>query len=302
MESVFCIVFMILLGLQGTRVSEAPDTYLKRPASSWVMDLSHAQAKTRRAAAFALGKLGKHSLPYVNQLKSLLQSDADAGVREAAAGTLGELVSLAPTEIIGSLLASVGKENDLAVRRTLVLSIGKAGEAAAAAEPVLRQTLEQADAGLRRNAAWSLGQLGKTSSRAIDALIKALSDQETDVRSEAVAALGNLGTIASEAIGPMIKTLHDGEHQVVEQGVLALRKMGPVAVGSISSLLDIAEADKHAVSLRQSALITVETVWPTGHKENTSWNRLQGLARNAKDEMVKAAAQQAEKKIGAVRQ
>lgn len=302
MESVFCIVFMILLGPQRTGSAEPTDTYLKRSAASWVMDLGHAQAKTRRAAAFALGKLGKHSLQYVQQLKALLQNDSDASVRDATAGTLGELAALAPTEIAGSLLSAFNKEGDLSVRRTLALALGKAGEAAGAAEPALRQALEGADAGLRQHAAWSLGQLGKVSEPSIPALVKALSDPEAGVRAEAIGALGNLGILAAEVISPMIKTLQDSEVQVVEQGVLALRKMGPLAVEAISPLLAIVEADGQANTLRQSALITLETIWPTGHKEPASWSRLQALARNVKDEVVKTAAQQAEKKIGALRQ
>ena len=55
-------------------------------------------------------------------------------------------------------------------------------------------------------------------------------------------------------------------------------------------------------SLRQAALITIETIWPTGLKEPASWTRLQALAKSSGDEAVKATAQQAEKKVSVLRQ
>lgn len=304
-----CIVFLVLLfhqGIgqgtgQGAGPTDSADTYLKRNAASWVMDLNHAQAKVRRGAAFALGKLGKHSLPHLGKLKAQLFHDTDASVREALASTLGELAPLAAADIASSLIQSLGKEGDLSVRRSLVMAIGKAGEPAGGAEPLLRKALDDIDAGMRRSAAFALGQLGKASEPALPGLTRLLADKDGGVRAETAQALGNLGSLAQEAIPQLITLLGDADTQVQEQCILALRKMGPLASAGISSLLTIAESGKLDAGLRQAALITVETIWPTGLKEPASWMRLQTLASSANDDAVKATAVQAEKKISALR-
>lgn len=297
-----CVVFMILAWCQGSASSDPSETYLKRSAASWVQDLNHAQPKTRRAAAFALGKLGKHSLPHLAKMKSMVQSDTDAGVREALASTLGELAALAPTEIAATMIPAFTKETDVNVRRSMAIALGKAGEASAGAVPLLRKALEDADAGLRRNAAWALGHLGKASEPAIPQLIKTLTDTDAGVRAESAQALGNLGPVAEEAIPGLVKALNDGESQVQEQAILAVRKMGPLASSAIGSLLTIAESTKVETGQRQAAIISIEAVWPTGLKEPASWRRLQELAKGANEELVKATAQQAEKKVGILRQ
>ncbi|MFT3883552.1 MAG: HEAT repeat domain-containing protein, partial [Gemmatales bacterium] len=141
----------------------------------------------------------------------------------------------------------------------------------------------------------------KAAEPAIAALITALSDTEAGVRAEAAQALGNLGPTAEEAIPSLQRLLMDRDARVQEQAVVALRRMGPLAAASIASLLTVAESTKAETTLRQAALITIESIWPTGLKEPGSWNRLQALAQSEKDAAVKAAAQQAEKKIGTLR-
>lgn len=292
--------FCLLLGVQsGT--SALDEVYLKRTAASWSIDLEHSDAKTRRAAAFAMGKLGKHALPYVSTLKALLLQDQEISVRSACATSLGELGTLATGEIIPVVIHSFEKEKQISVRRALALALGKIGDQAAPAEPLLRKALSDSDAALRQNATWSLGQLGKASEPAIPALMTVLNDAEAGVRAEAAQALGNLGPLAEEAIPSLQRLLTDRDTRVQEQTVLALRRMGPLAASAIASLLTLAESTRTETTLRQAALITIESIWPTGLKEPASWNRLQALAQSEKDAEVKAAAQQAEKKIGPLR-
>ena len=156
------VLMILLLGQAGAPNRE--DIYLKRSAASWAMDLNHAEAKARRAAAFALGKLGKHAVPHVPQLKTLLLNDSDASVRGTIAGTLGELTSHAG-EIAGTLMPAFEKERDIVVRRALALALGKVGERAGAAETQLRKALDDPDPGLRQNAAWAWGNSAKRRSR-----------------------------------------------------------------------------------------------------------------------------------------
>lgn len=295
-------VLMILLGGLTGAIQDKEEMYLKRSAASWAMDLNHGDAKTRRAAGFALGKLGKQAIPFLAQLKALLMRDADPSVREAIASTLGELAPWAASETTSALGQAFEKETHIVVRRALALAIGKGGERSGIIEPQLRKALEHADAGLRQNAAWALGQLGKAAEPAIPRLITLLSDGDVGVRSEAAQALGNFGPPAQEAIPQLVRLLADSDARVQEQSVLALRKMGPLASSGISGLLQLAESSKVDVTIRQAALITLETIWPTGVKEPAAWLRLQKLARSADNDMVRATAKETEKKISVLRQ
>lgn len=294
------LIFLILLITQsGSPGSD--EMYLKRSAASWSSDLNHHDAKSRRAAAFALGKLGKHALPYLSGLKLVLQQDIEASVRAACATSLGELGPLAAMKIAPGLVQLFEREKDISVRRALALALGKVGEQAAPAEPMLRKTLDHNDAALRQNAAWALGQIGRAAEPSIARLMTALNDPEAGVRAEVAQALGNLGPLAEEAIPSLTRSLADQDSRVQEQSVIALRRMGPLAASSIASLLTLAESTKAETSLRQAALISIESIWPTGLKEPASWLRLQALAQSTKDDSVKATALHAEKKIRVLR-
>jgi HEAT repeat protein len=277
------------------------DSYLSRNAASWAGDLTHADASVRRAAAFALGKLGKHSLPHLTPLFKLLLEEKTPAVRLVVAGSLTDLGSLSPDEALQCYLKAWPLEKDLPIRRQLLQAMGKLGERAARAEPLLVQTLSDADGQARQQALWALGQLGKVQEATIFKISPFLTDADVRLRREAITALGNLGAQSQEVLLPMIKTLSDREAGVQEQAVLALRKLGPLASPSIAPLMTLAETRIAEPSLRQAALITMETVWPTGSKEPASWERLQALAKDADDEQVKKTAQQVEKKVAAIR-
>lgn len=295
-----------LLFLMGSSVLlcwQANDegTYLKRNAASWAGDLQHQDVRVRRAAAYALGKLNKHTLPYINSLNKVLLQDTDATVRASVANTLGELGGLAPTEVTAGLKQSMEKEKEVAVQRAVVLALGKQGQQAASVEAQIRAFLSHSDVNLRKNAAWTLGQLGPVAEASIPALIKAISDSDASVRAEAISSLGNLGTLAQDAIPGIVNGLSDKESLVQEQSILAIRKMGPAASAGISPLLSVAESDQKQITLRQAALVSLEAIWPTGHKDPASWQRLQALAQSSPSEL-QSTAQRTEKKISAIRQ
>src|SRR5581483_3269396 len=67
--------------------------FLGKSADAWERDLNSTIPKTRRHAAFALGKLGKHAASAVPTLKKIMREDHDARVREAAAYALGEIAT-----------------------------------------------------------------------------------------------------------------------------------------------------------------------------------------------------------------
>lgn len=277
------------------------DTYLSRTAASWAQDLHHSDPQVRRAAAFALGKLGKHSLPHLPVLYRLLLEEKTTAVRLIIATSLTELGPLSPDEAVGCYLQAWKQEKELAIRRQLLQALGKLGERSMRAEPQLVMAMEEKDVPLQQQALWALGQLGKVQEATVFKISQFLTEPDARLRREAVSALGNLGAQSQEVLVPMIKTLSDRDASVQEQGVLALRKLGPLASASIAPLLTLAESKLAEPPLRQAALITLETVWPTGAKEPASWERLQSLTSSADVDAVRQTAQQVEKKVAVLR-
>jgi HEAT repeat protein len=292
-------IFMLICG--GTVVLPDDDaTYLKRTASAWAGDLTHGEVKVRRAAAFALSKLGRHAVPELKHLEAALLKENDVPVRIAFATCLGELGPLASNDVLRVLVAAWKRESQPAVKSALATALGRLGVAAHSTEPLLVAALDDKHEGLRQQAVWALGQLGRLSEPTLLKLITLASATETSVRRELMTTLGNMGPAAAEAMPVLLSGLSDQDTSVQEQSILALRRLGPVAVKSIAPLLTVAENTKAEAGLRQAALLTLEAVWPTGHEDPLAWKRLQTLAQVAIPDAVRTSALQAQKKISGV--
>src|SRR5262249_40467311 len=148
--------------------------FLGKDPYHWIDQLKSKSPPARRAAAFALGKLG--TATYTHQgVKPLVErlggQENDAEVRDAAAYALGEIgmglrkrvrESGISWNVAGdALLQALREDKDKRVRRSAAYGIGGFGRAAAAARDSLRTALRDEAAGVRQNAAWALGQLGK---------------------------------------------------------------------------------------------------------------------------------------------
>jgi hypothetical protein len=80
------LVSAILCGLALVPAAQGQvGSYLGKDYFKWAAALSHKDASVRRSAAFALGKMGVGAQPAVGKLVKRLETDGDAGVREAAA-------------------------------------------------------------------------------------------------------------------------------------------------------------------------------------------------------------------------
>jgi HEAT repeat protein len=292
--------WLLCFGQSGCLVDE--EKYLQRTASSWAEDLLQSSPAKRRAAAFALGRLGVHALPHLSRLKQIAQQDPESSVRSAVATALGELGAFSASEIVPVLIAMMEKDKSPVVQRAAIMALGKLGDRAALAEPSLRSILKDADPGKRQNAALALGELGKAAVPAVPALTEALEDADANVRRDVVRSLGNLGALAQEAIPSLAKHLQDKNAQVQEDVVLVLRQFGPLAASALPSLLELAESQAQSVALRKSVLVTIEQVWPQGQKEPLAWKRLERIAQETKPQEVKQAANEALKKIAKLRE
>ncbi|HMF12504.1 MAG TPA: HEAT repeat domain-containing protein, partial [Gemmataceae bacterium] len=202
-------------------------TFLGKDPYRWIRQLENDSSSARRAAAFALGKLG--TATYTHQgtkplVDRLGEKEREAEVRDAAAYALGELgLSLrkyrresdtAWTASSGALLQAVGHDKDARVRRSAAYGIGGFGKTAAAARNSLRTALQDEAPSVRQNAAWALGQLGnEEAAETLRALSQAFTDADAQVRRDAAAAVGEIGRlrgakdepIANPAVGPLIE-------------------------------------------------------------------------------------------------
>ena len=175
-------------------------------ANVWITDLNSADARTRRNAAFALGRGGDKAKGCAAVLVELLNRESDPSVREAAVYALGEIGPVdykdIPQFVQSKALPAFTKAlRDTAnpkVRRSAAYALGRYGIQAAKARTDLEQALKDPDGTVRQNAAYALGRLGRAggAQETIKSLESRLSrSNETDelVRRDAANALNDLG-------------------------------------------------------------------------------------------------------------
>ena len=189
--------------------------FLDRPASAWVTDLSDKDPEVRRAAAFALGKIGAEgaTAAAVNGLTAAL-GDGDAGVRDFAASGLGDVLTAAGRtgqgywKQTGPALRTALKDEQPRVRRSAAYALGAFGPGAAAARDELITAAGDPSPIVRQNAAWALGRLGKEAGAdGVSQLRNLLKDDEPMVRRDALHALGEVGNpTAHPAVRAMLQT------------------------------------------------------------------------------------------------
>lgn len=218
----------------------------------WLLERAP-ETTVRRRAADALSQMGKDAVPAGGALVKAL-SDADPLVSKVAmrgvaglapdvpAGAVPGLVKHFPdVEAIRAVAAfkAGGLEaqpelmklfghDDLAVRLQAMRAVGKIGEPAKSAIPVLIAALEKDEtARVRERAAEVLGEFGPASVEAIPALTKALKDEDHKVRRDAVRSLGQIGPPAKSALTDVKKLIDDPEDIVRESATKAARLIDP---------------------------------------------------------------------------
>ncbi|MBY0230082.1 MAG: HEAT repeat domain-containing protein, partial [Gemmataceae bacterium] len=177
-------------------------TFLDRSLGEWLADLESGKTpKVRRAAAFALSRMGLLGRDAVAGLAKRARDDDDASVRDMAAQALGEIVLASPGHVgvlwdrAGSILEKrCREEKDPRAKRSLVYALGSFGPEAKGAAEALRDALGDKAAPVRQNAAWALGRLGaKLDAASVRAIAERLRDDSALVRRDAAQALGHAG-------------------------------------------------------------------------------------------------------------
>ena len=223
---------LIVLGLASTMLS-AQQRFLDKSPDAWASELSHSDAKIRRNAAFALGKLGSTAFSTVPKLKKALQEDSDARVRDAAAWAVGEIAKEnlkigADTELIKTLANVLRNDKEPMVRRSAAFALGCFGADALSAKEALESALDSSrnPPAVRQNVAWALGQLGAP---ALATLRTAMKDNDALVLRDAAVSLGTLPLeSAREALPELLACLSSehGEARRASLGVL-VKLVGP---------------------------------------------------------------------------
>jgi HEAT repeat protein len=206
----------------------------------------------RRRAADALAQMGKDAAPAVKPLVLAL-TDTDPHVRGVVVRAVAELAPEVPgavpalvklfpdmdairavarfkgagAEALPELL-KMFTHGDLTIRLQAMRTVGKIGEPALSALPVLVQMMaEDAEPRIRERAAEAIGELGPAASSAVPALVKATKDPEYKVRRDAVRSLGQMGAAAKAVLGDVKALLKDDEEIVRQTATRAARLIDP---------------------------------------------------------------------------
>ncbi len=171
---------LLAAGLALTAVPPPARTqeFLGKPMPKWLADLAPSKSvPQRRAAAFALGKIGKQA---TDALKDLLKSlnDTDAGVREAAAFSIGEIcgkAKMTAPELLTALCDRLKSDKDALVRRSAAFALGNMEQGNPVAQAALNGALKDDNPAVRQNVAWALGRMGDG---AVASLRQALKDAD----------------------------------------------------------------------------------------------------------------------------
>jgi HEAT repeat protein len=241
---------LLLLGAGESR-AQGP-SFLDKPIANWLKELKHKESSVRRSAAFALGQMGDDAWYAVPDLAFLLRNDSDAGVREAAAMAVGDiLVNFQGDQVPlwdktgAELLRMLEHDSNPRIRRSAAYALGAFGKRARGCEPYLRKALSDKDPSVRQNAAWALGRFGTLTGATISDLCDRLEDDNTLVRRDAAGALGALGRGAGKpAARALLRAVKREANDVVRRSALdsLARLVGPENKDQAAELYPLLES------------------------------------------------------------
>nr|HEX4313286.1 HEAT repeat domain-containing protein [Kofleriaceae bacterium] len=170
-------------------------------------------------------------------LMKVIDKDADASVREAAARALGAGGSEAAVPSMIQWLNNPDKK-EAATAAEVLGDIG--GDAATSA---LIRSLGDSDAGVRVNAVRALGKIGlRGNPNVVIALIPRLEDDKPEVKRETIDQLEQLGD--RRAVIPLVARFGDTQQEIRNRAIRAVGRLGDTsAVPALIRLLDDSNED-----------------------------------------------------------
>jgi CubicO group peptidase (beta-lactamase class C family) len=155
----------------------------------------------------------------LNELK-----DADALVRERAAGELGNVLNSSDSTI--HALVALFNDPDPYVQGKACRSLGNLGSVCV---PSLITALSDTSVNMRWCAAISLGKIGRNASAAVNSLSILLNDPHENIRWGCLMSLAQIGPDAREAVRDIKKCRYDRDEDVRWASGFALNEIDPVS-------------------------------------------------------------------------
>jgi HEAT repeat protein len=248
-------------------------TFLGKSPADWAKDLApDKDAKARRNAAFALGKLGGSA--YVSELLRVFKNDGDSMVQDAAAFALGEICKKgfpppeAPQILDEMQKALLNKNKADLVRRSAAYAMGCLAYKAKYDTNVLTAldtALTDTSPAVKQTAAWALGEVGPSG---VKSLIKALSDGDPLVIRNAATALTRADKALSahpeqaKILSALIPKITHPDTETKKAVVLAVIKVGkpgdaPLLAGPLQAVFSNPKEDR---DIRGNAAIALANV------------------------------------------
>ncbi len=167
--------------------------------------LKDAEPVTRAVVAEAIGLAGADAKSAAAGLAPLLD-DKDMAVRRAVVIALGRINPEGAAAIADAMAKMLAAEKDIDLRGQLILSLRLLDQRSPAVVSALTAVLSDPEEELRRRAVRTLGVFGTASQSAADTFLKlAKTDKAKDIRVDAVRAFGS--AVGPEGVKKQIKEL-----------------------------------------------------------------------------------------------
>jgi HEAT repeat protein len=218
--------------------------------------LSDRSAEVRKAALDGLWDTTNVSV--VRPIISLMETDGDHGVRQAAAASLahfvlmgewGQISRSVKDVVVAALLAQhLDRENLPAVRRTALESLGASDHPNVPA--LIAAAYNRADRDEQLSALFAMGS--SADKRWLEIVLDEMESPYAEMRAYAARAAGEIGS--GQALSPLSELLYDEDIDVRTASVVALGKLGgEMAKRLLTEVLE-EEEDDDLVELIESAL------------------------------------------------
>jgi HEAT repeat protein len=241
----------------GVSSLEAQEKFLGKTADAWGAQLKSGDAKLRRSAAFALGKMGSRAFSVLKVMKVAYANEKDVKVRQTMVFALGEIcrdtVSINTDPDLEKLFLGAITDNDAHLRRSAAFALGCLASKSEATRRALDKALTDPEAIVRQNAAFALGQFAES---ALPSLSEALRDKDSLVKRDAASVLLQMsdGDKVHELLPDLLPLCRDANSEVRRAALNVLvRIVDPKdtqAIPPLRSALD----DKDIENKRNAAL------------------------------------------------
>ena len=242
----------------------AQDKFLGKSAEVWVRELkTSTDAKQRRNAAFALGKMGGRGYLHIVEMRAAYAREKDAKAKDTLLYAMGEIcresaAANASADLEKLFLGGL-QERDPYLRRSAAFALGCLGSRTETTRKALDSALNDDSALVRQNAAWAIAQFGTA---ALPSLQRALRDGDSLVKRDAASALLQMDEAdkVRELLKELLPLCRDANSEVRRAALNVLvRIVDPTDKEALPGLLEWHSGSSHH-SRRGGLRITIQII------------------------------------------